>query len=134
MHRKFIALVIGTALAVTGLSYTPLHAQGHSGTNAILAGAARSNDAHVFLADHRKYERHTYDVTRRYGSVRDDYSRYRHQDHAVPRHHEARNHQDRRRKKSARGKRYSDWGYGAYAPYDPSYRYVDRGYLRGDNK
>lgn len=132
MHRIFIALVIGTAVAVTSLAAAPVKAQSRGETAAIIAGAMALGVVGVALADDHKNDRRKDHVARNYGASREYYS---------PKHyHKARKHQEawkyRRtgERRDHRGNLYNDWRYRGHNDDDRRYRYDDRGYRRGDGK
>lgn len=126
MHRRFIALVIGTALAVTGLAAAPVNAQSRGETVAIIAGAAALGIAGAALANDRKNDRHKNDVARNYGASREYYAqKHRYNYRKFQRTGERRDH---------RGKDYNDWRYRHENEYGRRDRYDDRGYSRGIGK
>lgn len=67
MHRKFIAIVLGAALAVTSLSTTPVRAQDRGETAAIIAGVAALAIIGAAAASDRKHDRRKDYVTRGHG-------------------------------------------------------------------
>ena len=82
MHRKFIAIVLGAALAVTGLSSAPVRAQDRGETAAIIAGVAALAIIGAAVANDRKKDRRKDYVARGHGHnyQRQDRHHYRHQD------------------------------------------------------
>lgn len=67
MHRKFIAIVLGAALAVTGLSTTPVRAGDRGDTAAIIAGVAALAIIGAAVSNDRKHDRRKDYVTRSNG-------------------------------------------------------------------
>ncbi|MDT8327774.1 MAG: hypothetical protein RQ750_10375 [Roseovarius sp.] len=67
MHRKFIAIVLGAALAVTGLSSAPVRAQDRGETAAIIAGVAALTIIGVAVANDRKKGHRKDYVSRNHG-------------------------------------------------------------------
>lgn len=94
MHRKFIAIVLGAALAVTGLSSAPVRAQDRGETAAIIAGVAALAIIGAAVANDRKKDRRRDDVARGYGH------NYQHQN----RHYNQKRHY--KQKRHAKHKRY----------------------------
>lgn len=80
MHRKFIALIIGAALAVTSLTAAPAQAQNRSETVAIIAGVAALAIVGAALADDRNRDRNRRNdsATRGYGYQQPYYAPKRH--------------------------------------------------------
>ncbi|SEL37083.1 hypothetical protein SAMN05443999_10538 [Roseovarius azorensis] len=67
MHRRFIALIVGTALAVTGLTAASAQAQGRGDAAAIVAGVAAPAIIGATVVNHRKYDHRSGHVARDYG-------------------------------------------------------------------
>lgn len=67
MHRKFIALIISAALAVTSLTAVPAQAQNRGETAAIIAGVAALAIVGAAIADDRNKDRRNDHVTRGHG-------------------------------------------------------------------
>lgn len=126
MHRRFIALVIGTALALTSLAAAPVKAQSRGETVAIIAGAAALGIAGAALANDRKNDRRKTDVARNYGDRREYYAQKHRYDH--------RKFQRTGERRDHRGKFYNDWRYRYENDYERRKRYDDRGYSRGIGK
>ncbi|WP_417726794.1 hypothetical protein [Roseovarius sp.] len=83
MHRKFIALIVGTALAVTSLTTTPAQAQSRGETTAIIAGVAALAILGAAVADDRDRNR---DRDRRRDYAARDYG-YQQQYRYAPKNH-----------------------------------------------
>ncbi|WP_297769449.1 hypothetical protein [uncultured Roseovarius sp.] len=118
MHRKFIALVIGAALAVTSFSTAPANAQNRGETAAIIAGVTALAIVGAALADDRKRDRRKGHVTRNYGHQKKFYAPRRNHRH-VYRHGKPRHHYNQRRYSQPRH------GYGRGHHARPAY---NRGY------
>jgi len=76
MHRKFIAIVLGAALAVTGLSSAPVRAQDRGETAAIIAGVAALAIIGAAVASDRKKDRRNDYVARGHGHNYQHQNRY----------------------------------------------------------
>ncbi|WP_300549723.1 hypothetical protein [Roseovarius sp.] len=134
MHRKFIAIVLGAALAVTGLSSAPVRAQDRGETAAIVAGVAALAILGATVANDRKHDRRKDYVARGYGYDHDrrfqHQKRYKKQQH-YRRHerrhgHHSRNHGRRHQpvysNRYHRGDRHTNRGYDRYSPRERYHR------------
>ena len=97
MHRKFIAIVLGAALAVTGLSSAPVRAQDRGETAAIIAGVAALAIIGAAVANDRKKDRRKDYVARGHGHNYQRQDRhYKHKRHVKQkRYHRHERHQER---------------------------------------
>ena len=141
MHRKFIAIILGAALAVTGLSTTPVRAQDRGETAAIIAGIAALAIIGAAVSNDRKKDRRKDYVTRGHGhnykhhNRRYEKKRYhkkkRHY-REERRHHQRHIHNHRHRaqptfnNRGHRAHQYSDRGQNRYAPHARYRRHQDR--------
>lgn len=97
MHRKFIAIVLGAALAVAGLSSAPVRAQDRGETAAIIAGVAALAIIGAAVANDRKKDRRKDYVARGHGHNYQHQDRhYKYKRHAKQkRYHRHERHQER---------------------------------------
>ncbi len=132
MHRRFIALVIGTALAVTSIAAAPVKAQSRDETAATVAGVVALGIVGVALADDDKKDRRKDHVARNYGAPREYYAPKHH--HDAGKYHNSRKYYRTGERRDHRGKLYNEWRYRGHNDDDRRNRFDDRGYRRGDGK
>lgn len=125
MHRKFIALIIGTALAVTSFTAAPVQAQNRGETAAIIAGVAALAIVGAAIADDRKRDRRNDHVSRGYGYQPRYYAPKRHHKQAYHHGHKQRHHYKQQRHyqpqrgygRSHQGRPVYQRGYGNHVQY-----------------
>jgi len=127
MHRRFIALIVGTALVVTSFTATPSRAQSLSETAAIISGVAALVIVGAALTDDRKQDRHRNQVAHNYGYGSNHYEHAPKQYRKSKRYHDRDDHKHDHRK-NYRKNRYDDRGYRPYRSYENGYRSNERGY------
>ena len=125
MHRRFIALIVGTALAVTGLAAAPVQAQSRGETAAIVAGVAALAIIGAAVADDRKRDRRKEAAARDYRHPHNYYyapkGYYHAPKHYAPKGHHAKKRHHHSRKHHYRPRHYNHnrgyYGYGDRSRY-----------------